>query len=49
MKNVKNTVMGVFAPPAKPDWGGFVALGVLYGGPVVALLFAIDVLLSMGG
>lgn len=49
MKKVKNTVMGVFAPPATPDWRGFVVLGVLYGGPVVALLFGVDALLAMGG
>ncbi len=42
MENLKHSVMGVVATSAKPDLRGFVALGVIFGAPVVGVLFGIE-------
>jgi len=43
MKETKNqTVMGFFAPSARPDSRGFVTLGVLIAAPVGAVLFGVE-------
>jgi len=42
MKNLNQTVMGVFATSAKPDLRGFIALGIIFGGPVVVVLFGVE-------
>lgn len=42
MEKLKQTVMGVHATSAKPDLRGFVALGFIFGTPVVAVLFGIE-------
>lgn len=42
MEKLKQTVMGVHAISAKPDLRGFVALGLIFGTPAVAVLFGIE-------
>ena len=42
MKNLNQTVMGVFATSSKPDLRGFIAVGIIFGSPVVGVLFGIE-------
>jgi len=44
MEKLNKTVMGTFAPPPRPDWRGFVVLGLVFGGPVVTLLFGVEII-----
>lgn len=46
MKSVKNqSVMGVTAPSSKPDFRGFMMLGVLIAAPTGAVLFGVEVVI----
>ena len=38
MKPEKNTVMGVHAPPPRPNAGGFLALAALLSAPIALLM-----------
>lgn len=40
--NENQTVMGFFATSAKPDFRGFVTVGIVIGAPVVMVLFGIE-------
>ncbi len=44
MKNAKNTVMGVHAPPPRPDGRGFFILACLLGLPFGAALWLLQYL-----
>jgi len=46
MKELNQTVMGVFAPAAKPDLRGFVMLGLLIAAPVGAALFGVEAVIG---
>jgi len=43
MENSNKTVLGVFAPSARPDWRGFVVLGLILAVPVSLALFGVEV------
>ena len=46
MENENKTVLGVYAPPARPNPRGFLILAVILSGPVALAGFGIEFLLS---
>jgi len=48
MKKWKTTVMGVTAASARPDWRGYLVLGIVFSGPFVAVAFGVEFALRWG-
>lgn len=48
MKKWKSTVMGVTAASARPDWRGYLVLGIVLSGPFLAVAFGVEFALRWG-
>ncbi len=48
MKKWNNTVMGVTAASARPDWRGYLVLGIVFSGPFMTVLFGVEFALRWG-